>query len=275
LPSNADNHSRYAGLAEKEFSPEPVPMRPSTLSKFNWGELWIRLFLLLLSFGLFLFREPTATNPFDFYLNNGWADLGAQYLFLGLRHLLYGPNPSQTFLVADIFTLQVIFFCVLSALMLLPRVPLALLVGGQAALVFVWWTFGDMSAHGHAIEAWTIVLSAMLIVFLNYWRGYVYDYVVLFAFAVVLGFMPLMRQNALQTIFVPFAAVIGFGIIAAAVNVCWMLRRKAPGRGTFSWLFANLALPVVVFLVSLLGAHMAEDWYLEDICGLRIQPHGS
>jgi len=243
--------------------------------------------------GAFVIRDIATTNLSEFYLNFGaWPDQGAQFLFVSWLKMLVWLNPQHRNSLDDLHVFQAAVVSVFSIVMLLPRLPWLLLVGGQVALVCAWWVFGDISAHCHAIEAWVIIFSAMFVVVLAYWRGGWRDYIVAIMFGVVLGYMPLMRQSASGTFLMPFATIALFGAIAAVLDACrrrWSREAlpQPPERmeseqkidsiqttARSERLFLKHAAPVLLLVASFLAVRHGADWMWFRVYQQRIMPHG-
>jgi|GEM_PF-3353648 len=185
---------------------------PASQTKFRIGNillgdppksyLWEIGWKILLFLGLvagFYLRSPNLKEFGVFYVSPGWPDQGAQFLFTWLLNLKQFWVPSHQPSLEDVAQLQAVFVFLLSVAMLVPRVPLAVTIGGQAAILCCWWTFGDISVHCHAIEAWAIVLCSMLVVVISRWDATPRDWAVIVIFGCILGYLPMMRQSVTGT----------------------------------------------------------------------------
>ena len=98
--------------------------------------LWEIGWKTLLFWGLvagFYLRSPNLKEFAVFYVSPGWPDQGAQFLFTGLLKLKQFWDPSHQPSLKDVAQLQAAFVFLLSVAMLVPKIPLAVTIGGQAA----------------------------------------------------------------------------------------------------------------------------------------------
>jgi hypothetical protein len=251
------------------------------------GDGWGRV----LVFGCFVAAFILAPSKIDgFYLVQADHDIGAQLLFREWQQLLGVFDSSPRVFARDLFTFQAAVMFLFALLMLLPKVPLLVSIGGEAALLVIWFVFGDLSASYHAIEAWTVVLAGMFIVTIANWKGGKRDYLVAAAFGAVLGYMPLMRQSATFIVLVPCAAFVSMGAIISAATIYLTRRKKreklrsesgavqTKGKGItpgLLWSFSRYASPLAVMLPLFFAVQIAGEAAANAIYNARTPPHGT
>ncbi len=240
---------------------KPIEVRPTLRN----GRIWVKPLLFLLFVVGFILTCPEPRPPFQFNLDPNIIDQGAGWLFsLGMK-FLGRWNPEQMVSGVDYLTFVGLVLSLFSLLALLPKVPLRVTIGGQITLFCIWLTFGEPCLEHHGVEAWNVCLGAMLIAALGFWKGTRWDYFVIIAFGLILGFFPLMRRPAVQTALAA-AFILGILGLAAAANgfLRWRTgRRREEGDSGRSgnpppdvsgcasspdWSFLQYLKPLAVFL---------------------------
>lgn len=266
---------------------KPIEVRPTLRN----GRIWVKPLLFLLFVIGFILTSPEPRQPFQFNLDPNIIDQGAGWLFSLWMKFLGRWNPDQMVSGGDYLTFLGLVLSFFSWLMLLPKVPLTVTVGGQITLFGIWLVFGEPCLEHHGVEAWNVCLGAMLIAQLGLWKGTRWNFFVVAAYGVTLGFFPLMRRPAVQT---PLACCFILGILGLAAAASGFLRwrnnrRRSEEAGRVcsenpppnadgyasspDWSFLQYLKPLAVFFVCFLVMRTGASWVWSSTNHATMRPH--
>lgn len=195
----------------------------------------------------------------DYYQRDRVGDTGAHFLFSAYIQLIRLFNPGHSVCALDLILWEFSILAILSLVLLAPRVPIRVTIGGHVCLFLVWLMFFEINYFGHAIESWVVILMAMFLVHVVYWKGRLRDYGVALFFGLVLGYIPLMRQSARFIVVGPCILVVGFVVLMIIANV------GSRDRTRRTWNFLHFLVPVLI----LLGCTMTIRWGVNRLWAVK------
>jgi hypothetical protein len=209
-------------LSKDEVSGETPALRDALIKE----HLFIGFALAFLSSRSGLL-ESSRIALYNFSTRRGVWDPGMDILISAFTHIIHLLHPAYTITVSDVFLIQTALILLFALMMIIPRVPWRVSLGGELCLIIVWLTFNDVSQSGHAVESWTIIICAAALAHLVFWRSSLRDYAVTALFGLILGFMPFMRRSAMFIVVLPFALVLVFGALMWLVHFLRGRQEKA------------------------------------------------
>ena len=187
------------------------------------GEIWAKCLVFACFAATFALISSKALEKSQTilgdYTSSDCLDPGLNWLWGAWLQVICWWHPKHQSCGGDLFAFESAVMCVFALLVLLPRLPLLISIGGEVmVLLLLWRMFGELGARTHLIEAWDVALGAVFITSLCFWKGTARDYFTAILFGAVLGYFPLMRQSAVQTS-AACLLMIGVGLVAAAASL--------------------------------------------------------